>query len=267
MQNHTTVHINPLWQHFGILKRHCDTGAVSCTLPSLSDIQTYPMLKLWRTVQADQNLMTALKRRCVEKGTNMTILFGMEPREFAEVKHKARSVILAARSTQPWSRTHDDQLSSVMGATPIQANTETGARSSLWWRQVAAGMTAAMGHDVTVERVRRHLRILEAHGAPRGTLWPSTVHQTPAAREQDEARAASIAADVNVTDRQIAWASSSAKRDETMRTFTADLHRDERDAEQRIERLQQDCNKAVRVVRASVEQSTRDTHQRSEALN
>jgi len=109
-----------------------------------------------------------------------------------------------------------------------------------------------MGHDVPVKRVRRRLRILEARCAQRGTPWPSVVHETPAAREHEEAqsRAASIAADVYVKDRQIAWASSSAKRDETVRALTVDLHGDERDAEQRVERLKQDCNKAVAVIRA-----------------
>ena len=272
MQNHAAVHTNPLWQHFGILKACCDTSAVSGTLPSLSDIQTYQPLKLWRTVQADQNLMAALKRRCIKKGTNMTSLFGMEPTEFAEVKHKTRSVISvannkAARSAQHWSHAHDNQLSAVMGAIPVQADIETGARSSLWRRQVAAGMTAAMGHDVPVKRVRRQLRILDTRCAPRGTLWRSAGHKTPAAHEHDQARAASIAADVHVTDRQIVWASSPAKQDETVRTLTVDLHWDKRDAEQRLDRLKQEYNKAVAVIRGSVTQRTRDTHQLIEALN
>jgi len=105
----------------------------------------------------------------------MASLFGMEPTEFAEVKHQARILISVvnnkvARSTQHWSHAHDDQLSAVMGAIPVQANTETGARSSLWWRQVAAGMTAVMGHDVPVKRVRRLLRILDTRCARRNAV-------------------------------------------------------------------------------------------------
>jgi len=52
-----------------------------------------------------------------------------------------------------------------------------------------------------------------------------------------------------------------------VRTLTVDLHWDEHDAEQRLDRLKQEYNKAVAVIRVSVTQRTRGTHQRIEALN
>ena len=98
-----------------------------------------------------------------------------------------------------------------------------------------------------VKTVRRWVKILEARGAPQ-VPRPSAVHKAPAAREHEqEARAASIAADLHFVDRKTVWATLSAKQDKTVHALTVEVERDELDARQHIEMLKQDCNKAVEM--------------------
>jgi len=77
---------DPLWQHFGLAKLFRGTNEVARVLPSMREIGTYPSQNLWRSVQQDQSLMTALTRRCEADKVALSSAFHVDHTQFLDMQ-------------------------------------------------------------------------------------------------------------------------------------------------------------------------------------
>lgn len=155
-----------------------------CSLQYIA-ITAYPPLKLCSTVQAHQNLMTALKRQGLKNCTTLASQFGLEPTELTQLQCQARSEIstanlAAARNTQHWTRGYDDQLSIVMGAIPVQGDMETGPRPKIWWCLTCMSRQCDVGSRYSRPAARH--RFLGPTWSTRHLLHESTMK--PAGRQR-----------------------------------------------------------------------------------
>ena len=77
------------------------------------------MQKLWRSVQSDQSLMTALKRRFAADKVDLSSSFHVDPTQFLDMQKQVRKEISAenvqrSRDTIRWTHKRDEQLHIVM---------------------------------------------------------------------------------------------------------------------------------------------------------
>jgi len=61
------------------------TGDAS-VLPSLQEIGAYTLERLWRSVQQDQSLMTALKRKCTANRVALSSAFAVDDSLFLDMQ-------------------------------------------------------------------------------------------------------------------------------------------------------------------------------------
>ena len=84
-----------LWQHFGLAKLFRGTSEDARFLLSMREIRTNPLQKLWRSVQQDQSLMTALKRRCAADKVALSSAFHVDHTQFLDMQKQVRKEISA----------------------------------------------------------------------------------------------------------------------------------------------------------------------------
>ena len=146
------------------------TSEQAIGLPSLREIVAYPIKTLWRSVQADRSLMHALKRKCAAGTVDMAQLFGTDATDFRDMQQQARRDIateneLRSRETIQWTTQHDKQLDIVMKDITERDLYVEGSRNKHWWRQIAANMSSAMKHPITISTLKRHAKLLDCHRA------------------------------------------------------------------------------------------------------
>jgi len=172
--------LEPLWNHFGIQKEYRGTADPS-TLSTSQDIATQTPMQLWRSVQADQNLMRALKRRCKAQHVPISTVFGVSPEDFEEIQKVARRDIGVANTllcrTNAWTTEHDTHLHAVMDSITTREPMVGEQNYHNWWRQVAADMSSRMKRVFTVKKVRRRSKLLGQRRIQRGFHATGTEHQ------------------------------------------------------------------------------------------
>jgi len=88
---------DPLWKHFGLAKLFRGTSEDARVLLSLREIGKYPLQKLWRSVQQDQSLMIALKRRCAADKVALSSAFHVEHTQFLDMQKQVRKEVCAEK--------------------------------------------------------------------------------------------------------------------------------------------------------------------------
>jgi len=133
---------------------------------------------------------------------------------------------LRSREAIQWSSKHDEQLDIVMKAISERDPYVEGSRNKHWWRQVAASMSSAMKHEITIRTLKRRVKMLDGRGVQRTSIGffesqavATTAHDGVKAAERayDEARAGETAAYQRVSGRLLAFQTRIEKMDSAIR--------------------------------------------------
>ena len=163
--------------------------------------------------------MHALKRKCAAGTVDMAQLFGTDATDFRDMQQQARRDIateneLRSRETIQWTTQHDKQLDIVMKDITERDLYVEGSRNKHWWRQIAANMSSAMKHPITISTLKRHAKLLDGRGTQRTSIGffesdavATTAHDDVKAAERayDAARSGETAAHHRATGRLMAF--------------------------------------------------------------